>query len=75
MSSVSKDRIKLEFDLFAAVWNTYKKYYIPEENDEYWDALVDSIKELQHKYPGELSKALSLAVLDDIERRYRECRR
>lgn len=68
---VTKEQIKTEFDLFGQVWTTYKRYYEPQDTDEFWDELTEEIKAIQRKFPGQLSKDLSLAILDDIERRYR----
>lgn len=71
MASVNKDQIKAEFNLFGEIWNIYKAYYLPEDkdNEKYWDSLVEAITAVQHKYPGQLSRDLALAILGDIERR------
>ena len=70
MAAVSKDQIKTEFNLFGEIWNIYKAYYTPEakDNEEYWEAITA----VQHKYPGQLSRDLALAILGDIERRSEE---
>lgn len=70
--AVTNQQIKTEFDLFARVWTVYKQYYIPERSEPYWDALVESLKGLQNDFPGQLSVDLSLAILGDIERRFKE---
>ena len=74
LAAVSKDQIKTEFNLFGEIWNIYKAYYTPEakDNEEYWDSLIEAITAVQHKYPGQLSRDLALAILGDIERRAEE---
>ena len=74
LAAVSKDQIKTEFNLFGEIWNIYKAYYTPEakDNEEYWDSLIEAITAVQHKYPGQLSRDLALAILGDIERRSEE---
>ena len=42
---------KPEQKMFTAIWELYKKYYTPEDTEEYWDALV--------KEAGEISKGFN----------------
>ena len=39
---------------------------------EYWEGVVGAVSGIMEKYPGQLAKDLSLAVLNDLERRCKE---
>ena len=72
MAAVKNAQIENEYNLFGRIWTVYKRFYGPEDNEGYWDALVETLKGVQHDFPGQLSTDLSMAILSDIERRYQE---
>lgn len=71
---VKNSDIKMEFDLFADVWNTYKTLLPakPRNDTRYWGEAVEAVSGIMRKYPGQFAKDLSLAILGDLERRSRE---
>lgn len=70
---VKNEDVKQEFDLFSEVWKMFK-YLLPVSHREdavYWEEAVRRVSEVIEKYPGEFGKALSLTILDELERRCR----
>ena len=39
-----------EREMFGAFWDMCQKYWIPEDNDEYWNAVVKASDEFNDKY-------------------------
>lgn len=68
---VRNSDIRLEFNLFADIWMTYKSL-LPvglRDDEAYWDKAVKDTSAIMDKYPGQLAKDLALAILGDLERR------
>lgn len=73
MASVTAKEIPEEQKFFTDLWNLRKKYYIPEDNDEYWNSMVNEFTELRVKYEKvSISYKMILIVMDDLEMRYKE---
>jgi len=68
---VRNEDIKQEFDLFGDIWKMFKSLLpVGAKHDvEYWDQVNKKVIEIMHQYPGEFGKALSFAVLDELDRR------
>ena len=45
-------------------WSFIKKFYVPEDNDEYWNELVEHSNALAEKFPDELAQML-ISTFDD----------
>ena len=39
-----------EREMFGAFWDMCQKYWIPENNDDYWNAVVKASDEFNDKY-------------------------
>ncbi len=61
MASVTKKDIPQESAMMGDLWELIKKYYIPEDSDEYWINAWAAISALRDKYPSELCRQLGLA--------------
>ncbi len=73
MASVTAKDIPEEQKFFTELWNLRKKYYIPEDSDEYWNSVVNDFTELKDKYRGvSISYRIILLIIDDLELRYKE---
>lgn len=73
MASVTAKEIPEEQKFFTDLWNLRKKYYIPEDNDDYWSSMVNEFTELRVKYEKvSISYKIILIVMDDLEMRYKE---
>jgi hypothetical protein len=71
MASVISKDIPEEFNMFGELFNLYKKHYKPEQSDQYWKDVLDDFKALNNKYGTQLSKDLSHAIMDELERKER----
>lgn len=40
----------MENEFFGDFWKFCQYFYIPEDNTEYWDALINASSELERKY-------------------------
>ena len=73
MASVTAKEIPEEQMFFTDLWNLRKKYYTPEDNDDYWNSMVNEFTELRVKYEKvSISYKMILIVMDDLEMRYKE---
>ena len=73
MASVTAKEIPEEQMFFTDLWNLRKKYYTPEDNDDYWNSMVNEFTELRVKYEKvSISYKIILIVMDDLEARYKE---
>ncbi len=66
------DSNSTEFKMFADFWNIYKKYYEPQESEKYWESMVEEINAFHKKYNTDFSRALALALSNEIERKWKE---
>ena len=73
MASVTAKEIPEEQMFFTDLWNLRKKYYTPEDNDDYWSSMVNEFTELRVKYEKvSISYKMILLIIDDLETRYKE---
>ena len=76
MASVTAKEIPEVQQFFTELWSMYKKYYTPEEDDAYWNYVVNDFSALRKKFENvKVSKQMIFAVLDDLEERHKERRR
>lgn len=70
---ISGKKIPIESRFMTDFWALRKKYYTPEDQDEFWIALEKDADDLYRKYKkNEYVKKMILALVDDIEKRYRK---
>ena len=74
MASVVNKDIPLEFQMFGELFNLRKEYYIPEDNDEYWEKVIAAFENLHERFPTEYCRDLVIATVNDLDRRYKEMR-
>lgn len=72
MVTVNNKDIPEDFNMFSDLWNLYKKYYYPENNDQYWLTVRNDFLNLAKKYKSRLSEDLSLAIINELERKSKE---
>ena len=73
MASVTAKEIPEEQKFFTELWNLRKKYYTPEDNDDYWSSMINEFTELRVKYEKvSISYKMILLIIDDLEMRYKE---
>jgi hypothetical protein len=73
MASVTASEIPEEQRFMSDFWNFRKAFYQPEDSDDYWRALIDEVDLIAEKYGmNGFFTSLLLAVVDDLEYRYRQ---
>lgn len=71
MASVTAKEIPKEQSMFTQIWNVYKKYYIPESNDMYWEGLKNELTAIINTYKSEFCLKLCLAVEFELSQKYK----
>lgn len=73
---VSNEELKQKYSMFTDCWRFYKKYADVQEDDSYWEAVVNESSAIAKQY-GEckLIIDLVLAVITEFERVYKEMRK
>ena len=56
-----------EYDLFNDYWQIMKQYNIPEDNDEYWESLINAGNAFCKKYDSQYARDLILAFFTSRE--------
>lgn len=69
MASVESSEIKEEFEFMKDFFRIRKKYYIPEDNDDYWEQLILEPNDLAKKYNNDYFTQLLLVMVNDIDKR------
>lgn len=72
MASVNKEDIPVLSAFMPHFWNWTKKYYLPEEPDEWWQEMIAEGNLLVDTYQDPLCREMVVAVMEDMERRYHE---
>lgn len=61
-----------EFEMFKAFWGLYQKYYMPEDRQEYWDALVNETTCFYETYVEfEMAKYMADSLVDCFEKKHK----
>lgn len=60
-----------EFQMFSDYYKIYQDFYVPEDNDAYWESLIHSVDEFYKKYNTKFAMDLALAYLNSREELYK----
>lgn len=71
MASVTKKDIPQESAMMGDLWELIKKYYIPEDAENYWDSVMKDAGAMSDKYPSELCRKLVLGYLAYLEEKHK----
>ena len=52
-------------------WQLFKKYSTPSADEKFWTALAAEVNILYEKYESNFAEDIALAVMNEIERRYK----
>lgn len=69
MAGVSNKEIPNDFNIFNDIWTLYKRYYYPEDNEQYWNNVISDFKSLSKKYQTKLANDLCIAILNELDRK------
>ncbi len=68
MGSVTFGKTSPEWQMFRDFWNYCQKYWTPEENDEYWDELINAGDAFCKKYGNSIfPRKLIMAFIEKLE--------
>lgn len=68
MASVKFEKDSHEWHMFQDYWKLCQKFWVPENNDEYWKAIVRETDDFYEKYKDiTLSKKIALAFVDAVD--------
>ena len=56
-----------EFLMFADFYELCKRFWIPEDTEEYWEALVSASQKFSEKYGSVYAKHLAMGLIDALE--------
>lgn len=63
-------RETIEFKIFTDVWNFFKRYYQVQDDDTYWDKLIEESNQIAVKYGNnKFANDLLIATIREMERR------
>ena len=64
-------KVDEEFQMFADYYKMYQDFYVPEENDGYWQELIRAVDKFCKKYKSKLAKDLAIAYINSREDIYK----
>lgn len=68
MASVMKKDIPQISEFMQEFWTLTKKYWIPENTDAYWNALISDCQQLSKKYTDSFVEDMLIAFINNRER-------
>jgi hypothetical protein len=75
MAGVNKQDIPLEARFMTEFWDMVKKFWIPEDADEYWKGLSDYANRLYEKYPTDFCKGQIVAYAKYLNEKYQKLKK
>ncbi len=69
MASKKLGKETVEFAMFQDYWKLVQKFWIPENNDSYWELLMKEVKEFYKKYNFDYAEKLALCLIEELERK------
>lgn len=67
MAGKKFEKGSMEFQFFGDFWQFAQKHYLPNQSDEYWDAVLNDAASLGQKYPDVFCKCLIQGFLEYAE--------
>lgn len=68
MASVMKKDIPQISEFMQEFWTLTKKYWIPEDTDTYWSALISDCQKLSKKYTDSFVEDMLIAFINNREK-------
>ncbi|WP_304841260.1 hypothetical protein [Phocaeicola sartorii] len=70
MASVKFEKGSREWYMFQDYWKLCQKFWIPEDNDEYWESVVSETNDFYEKYKDVmLTKWITLELINCLEKK------
>lgn len=67
----TNEDMKHEFEMFGDIWKFFKSNYEVKEDENYWRNVFIEANALQKKYNCELGNIFVQAIVDELDRKYR----
>lgn len=61
-----------DFDIMREWWGIYQDFYIPEDTDEYWTKVHNTLVNFTKKYNCEFATDLCVTTYCELERRWKQ---
>lgn len=64
-----------EWEMFSSFWKICQRLWDPEDNDEYWEQVVNATDDFYNKYKANneiFSKKITLALVGTLEERLKQ---
>lgn len=61
----------VDFQMFSDYYKIYQDFYVPEDDDSYWQELIRAVDEFYKKYKTKLAKDLAIAYINSREAIYK----
>jgi len=61
-----------EFAIMREWWRIYQEFYIPEDTDEYWTKLHNTLVDFTIKYNSKFAMELCATIYCELERRWKQ---
>lgn len=74
MGRITKEGLKQEKQFMLDYWEFRRNFWMPEDNDDYWNELVKASDELYDKYQSSYCRDLIIDCMADIDARARGSR-
>jgi len=72
MAEISTDQLQDEREKWNDLWQFRKKYYNPEDDQSYWNKLIEETNKLSEKWNSEYVDGMLVLCVDEIDKRYHE---
>lgn len=62
-----------EWGIFTDFWKLCQQYWEPEEGDDYWQNLINSVNDFTKKYEDEpFARVIALAYAEYLDKKFKE---
>ena len=65
----------IEYEMFNEYWQIMKQFNIPEDNDEYWESLINAGNAFCKKYDSQYARDLVLAFMASRETMWKKLKK
>ena len=63
-----------EWQMFTDYWKMCQELWIPEDQDEYWEKVIDLSDKFYKKYQNPFARSLTIAIVEELDRKWKERR-
>ena len=72
MSAIKLQKGTEEFEMFRDYWKMLEENWGVEDSEAYWNKVIEDTDAFYRKYETEFSKALALALINELERKEKD---